>query len=269
MTFKDQSVLDDKYYTRPTSTIIVDDASPTTATTAAIIDITKSVSEDEKHLVKEAGQGGAVIGFIVGGPIGSALLGFGSAYGIRKPKDSTLGKSSRWIAEKTLSVKGKVFNEEEKHHFVKRSKTTIDKFCGDNNTDNDNDNDNAIKNKSSSNSNSNSDNNIAFKTREFVVSGWDAASKYTKENQLLERGVEETGKGIEYLARWGRRRNQQKKKVSLSSSSNNNDNNNDNDDTDNNITNNVSSSSSTEFDDDDTILYDDEHTKLVTTATTN
>merc|ERR1712224_615069 len=40
---------------------------------------------------------------------------------------------------------------------------------------------------------------LAFKTRSFVVSSWNAASKYTRENQLIERGVEGTGKGIEYV----------------------------------------------------------------------
>merc|ERR1712224_1046702 len=41
---------------------------------------------------------------------------------------------------------------------------------------------------------------LAFKTRAFLVSTWLATSNYTKENQLLERGVEETGKGLEFLA---------------------------------------------------------------------
>jgi len=285
MTLKEESALDDKYnITRPTSTtIIVDDDNDNDEveepTDAAIIDITKSVSEDEKHLVREAGQGGAVLGWLLCGPLGSLLLGFGSAYAIRKPKDSTIGKSSRSLAELTLSIKEKAHYVEEKHHFVKRSKTTIDKLCGDNNDDNGNGNDNTNKNESSSKSNSNSNNNIAFKTRAFIVSGWDAASKYTKENQLLERGVEETGKGIEYVSqRWGRN----EKKVS----SNINNDNDDADDADNNTTS-ISSSSNSDDDDDvgqeavvgvvagdlsndkRTINNDDEYTKLVTNDTTN
>mmetsp|Transcript_10795 Transcript_10795/g.12137 ORF Transcript_10795/g.12137 Transcript_10795/m.12137 type:complete len:240 (+) Transcript_10795:66-785(+) len=219
MALIEQSVLDEKKYDgadtplRPTSTIIVD-AEPinnsgqlqqnnnTTeaeaeAIATATIDITKSVSEDEKHLVKEAGQGGAVLGFVVGGPIGSALLGFGSAYAIRKPKDSTIGKASRSLANLTVSVKEKAKGVEEEHHFVKRSKATIGNICGDNNdnedvvetrNDDDNNNDNETGNK-----------NIAFKTRALAVSSWKAASKFTKDNQVIERGVEGTGKGIEYL----------------------------------------------------------------------
>merc|ERR1719491_1503164 len=121
-------------FTRPTSTIIVGDLldngrqlvqlqnNDNTESIETVIDITKSVPEEEKHLVKEAGQGGAVLGFLVGGPIGSALLGFGSAYAIRKPKDSTIGKASRSLADLTLSVKEKAKGVEKEHHFVERSK---------------------------------------------------------------------------------------------------------------------------------------------------
>jgi len=223
MALIEQSVLDEKKYDgadttlRPTSTIIVD-AEPihnsgqlqqnnntteaeveSIATATAAIDITKSVSEEEKHLVKEAGQGGAVLGFVVGGPIGSALLGFGSAYAIRKPKDSTIGKASRSLANLTVSVKEKAKGVEEEHHFVKRSKATIGNICGDNN-----DNEDVVETRNDDNSNNNdnengSSKNIAYKTRALAVSSWKAASKFTKDNQVIERGVEGTGKGIEYL----------------------------------------------------------------------
>merc|ERR1711865_656532 len=146
-------------------------------------DITKLVPEGEKHLVRQAGQGGAVLGFIFGGPIGSALLGFGSAYAVRK-KDCTIGDTARSLGELTISIKEKAYAVEEKHQFVKRSKTTIGSLCGDN------ENKNEIENEN---------NNIAFKTRALIDSSWLAASRFTKENQLVERGVEGTGKGIEYI----------------------------------------------------------------------
>ena len=274
MTFKEESVLDDKNsYTRPTSTSIVGDLlddngrqqhiqNTNNTEKAAVIDITKSVSAEEKHLVKEAGHGGAVLGFLVGGPIGSALLGFGSAYGtyyctyillsgregggdyiiamvsnsnsnssshfslslslssflpfslfffdattaIRKPKDSTLGKSSRSLAEFTMSLKEKAKGVEAQHHFVQRSKTSLDHFCGDTTHDDDDNNDNDHANDHNDTATKNlkqkqrrHSKNIAFQTRSFIVSSWDAASQYTKKNQLVGRGVEGTGKGIEYL----------------------------------------------------------------------
>merc|ERR1712194_828762 len=162
------------------------------------IDITQAVSAEEKHLVKEAGHGGAVLGFLVGGPIGSALLGFGSAYAIRKPKDSTLGKSSRSLAELTMSLKEKAKGVENEHHFVKRSKTSIDHFCGDTINDDTNDNHN-VDNKNKNEKRKSHMNNLACQTRSIIVSGWEAAAHYTKKKQVMEQGVEGTGKGIEYL----------------------------------------------------------------------
>jgi len=206
MALIEQSVLDEKKYDgadttlRPTSTIIVD-AEPihNSGQLQQNNNTTEAVSEDEKHLVKEAGQGGAVLGFVVGGPIGSALLGFGSAYAIRKPKDSTIGKASRSLANLTVSVKEKAKGVEEEHQFVKRSKATIGNICGDNN-----DNEDVVETRNDDNSNNNdnengSSKNIAYKTRALAVSSWKAASKFTKDNQVIERGVEGTGKGIEYL----------------------------------------------------------------------
>merc|ERR1719464_1643440 len=64
----------------------------------------------------------------------------------------------------------------------------IDKVCGDNNN-----------NDSAKNNDENEKKNIAYKTRAFAVSSWNAASKFTKDNQLIERGVEGTGKGIDLV----------------------------------------------------------------------
>jgi len=140
------------------------------------IDITKSVAKEDKHLVHPAGVGGAVLGFIFGGPILSALLGFSAAYAVRK-KNST-GNVARKIGEVTVSVQEKIAKAEAKNHFMERTKKSINDRCDDE------------KEKSA-----------AFKTRAFLVSTWLAASKYTKENKLLERGVEETGKGLEFIGR--------------------------------------------------------------------
>merc|ERR1712232_886414 len=149
------------------------------------IDITKSVPEDQKYLVKEAGQGGAVLGFVMGGPIGSAVLGFGSAYAVRK-QDCAMGEAARSLGKLTLSVKEKASTVEDKHHFLKKSKMAIDNFCGDNDS-------------TTKENGGKATTNIASKARSSAVSTWNAASKFTEENQLFERGVEGTGKGIEYV----------------------------------------------------------------------
>merc|ERR1712241_363535 len=78
---------------------------------------------------------------------------------------------------------------ENKHRFLEKSKSAIDNFCADANENN------GTRGMTSSTSTR----NIASKARSSVISSWNAASKYTKDNQLIERGVEETGKGIEYV----------------------------------------------------------------------
>jgi len=57
------------------------------------IDITASVAEEDKYLVRPAGMGGAILGFLMGGPILSLLLGFGSAYAVRR--QDTAGDAAR------------------------------------------------------------------------------------------------------------------------------------------------------------------------------
>lgn len=139
------------------------------------IDITQSVPAEQKHLVAPAGVGAAVLGFLLGGPILSALLGFSSAYAVRK--DGTVGDVARSVGEVTLSVKDTASTIEEKHGFFGRTKKAVDDFTGDEKR-----------------------NSLAFKVRTTVVSCWRSVERYTRENQLLERGVENTGRGIEYVA---------------------------------------------------------------------
>lgn len=153
------------------SSFVTSDATENTAR----IDITRSVPDEQKHLVTPAGVGGAVLGFLLGGPILSALLGFGSAYAVRK--DGTAGDVARSVGEVTISVKDKAGEFEEKHGYGSRTKKAIDDFTSDK-----------------------SRNSLLFKTRAFVVSTWLATTRYAREHQLLERGVENTGKGMEYVA---------------------------------------------------------------------
>jgi len=138
------------------------------------IDITELVAKEDKHLVQPAGVGAAVVGFIFGGPILSALLGFSAAYAVRKKNGA--GDFARSLGKLTKSVEGKTSEIEKKNHFIEKTTKSINNFCDDE-----------------------EEKSVAFKTRAFLVSSWIAASNYTKENQLLERGVEETGKGLEFI----------------------------------------------------------------------
>lgn len=140
------------------------------------IDVTKSVAKEDKHLAKPAGIGGAVLGFIFGGPILSALLGFSAAYAVRK-KNAT-GDAARSLGGLFVSVQEKTAEIEEKNHFIEKTRTSVNDFCDDEN-----------------------EKSVPFKTRAFLVSTWLAVSKFTKEKQLLERGVEQTGKGLEFIGK--------------------------------------------------------------------
>jgi len=126
--------------------------------------------------VGPAGTGAAVLGFFFGGPILSALLGFSAAYAVRK--QNGWGDAARSLGELTIATKETTAKIEEKTNLGAKTTTAINKICDDE-----------------------EEKSFAFKTRAFLVSAWLATSEYTKEHQLLELGVEETGKGLEFLGR--------------------------------------------------------------------
>lgn len=138
------------------------------------IDIARDVPVDQKHLVKPAGIGGAVLGFLVGGPLGCAFLGFGTAYAVRK--ENCAGDAARALGEMTLSIQQKAAEIEDRHRYYEKSVSVINNQCE--------------KSKTSA----------AYKTKEFVVSSWKSVENYTHRHQLIERGVEGTGKGVEFIA---------------------------------------------------------------------
>ena len=140
------------------------------------IDITKNVAEEDKHLVQPAGVGAAIVGTIFFGPILGALLGFSAAYGVRK--NNGAGNLARAVGELSSSVQGTADKIEEKHRFGENTTDAINAFCD-----------------------KDGERSIPFKTRKFLVSTWLALAGFTKEKQLLERGVEGTGKGLEAIGR--------------------------------------------------------------------
>merc|ERR1712224_484091 len=93
--------------------------------------ITKNVAEEDKHLVQPAGVGAAVLGFILGGPIVSALLGFSTAYAVRK--ENEVGNAARALGELTITVQEKTSEIENRHHLVENTTKSINEFCDDEN----------------------------------------------------------------------------------------------------------------------------------------
>jgi hypothetical protein len=126
------------------------------------IDIYNSVSEENKHLVKEAGQGGALVGFFAAGPIGAVVGGFGSAYAVRKPDG--LGKAARSLGKVTLSAKTRAAPSV---YGASRAIKKVTPNC----------------------------------VQAWSRKSWNSATNFTHDHQILERGVEGTGRGFEYLSR--------------------------------------------------------------------
>ena len=161
-----------EYYSNASPALVEDDSSYTEPFDEGRIDITKEVAEEDKHLVQPAGVGGAVLGFIFFGPILGTLIGFSSAYAVRNKNGA--GNLARAVGELTASIQGKSDEIEEKHHYGEKTTKAINNFCDDD-----------------------KERSIPFKTREFLVSSWLSVKK----NQLLEKGVEGTGKGLEAIGR--------------------------------------------------------------------
>jgi hypothetical protein len=194
MTGKEQSPLDDNYSYEPPTVVAesirsnleneptsLPSVSKSTTRVESVdsvegprIDIAKDVPADQKHLVKPAGIGGAILGFLLGGPIGCAFLGFGAAYAVRK--ENCTGDAARALGEMTFSVQQKAAEIEDRHRYYERSVSAINNQC------------------------QKSEKSAAYKTREFVVSSWKSVENYTHRHQLIERGVEGTGKGVEFIA---------------------------------------------------------------------
>ena len=65
-------------------------------------------------------MGGAVLGFFFGGPLISALLGFGAAYATRKK--GAPGDAARALGDITISTREKARGLEEKNKIGDRSK---------------------------------------------------------------------------------------------------------------------------------------------------
>lgn len=124
----------------------------------------------QQALAAPSGVAGAVVGLLVGGPILAAVVGFGSAYAVRK--DGAAGDVARALGEVAISVQDKTNEWESKHHVIENTKMAIEE----------------------------TDSAIAISVRDFAVNVWKKAEEMEKRHQLMERGVEGTGRGLEYIA---------------------------------------------------------------------
>jgi len=133
--------------------------------------------EEDKRVAP--GVTGAVLGFLLGGPIGSALVGFTAAY--LSQKDGPQGDIARNLGDIGLYVQAKAMEIEEQHKIVDsttKAATEVwehaKKF--DENTQ------------------------ILETSRGFFVAQWFSLVRFVEERRLLEQGVDTAGKGYEFVA---------------------------------------------------------------------
>merc|ERR1712070_484621 len=79
---------------------------------------TTSTTPPDETMVR-SGVTGAVIGFLFGGPLLSALLGFAAAYASQK--DGSQGECARSLGDFGVSVRDKALELDEKHQIAERS----------------------------------------------------------------------------------------------------------------------------------------------------
>jgi hypothetical protein len=135
-----------------------------------------NVTADENMV--RSGVTGAVLGFLCGGPLLSALLGFLAAY--VSQKEGAPGDYARSLGAFGVSVKAKAMDLDEKHHIAERfSKAASEAWDKAKQYD--------------------GKYNVLDKARDTAMSSWILFVNYVREHLLLERGVALTGRGYEYV----------------------------------------------------------------------
>jgi hypothetical protein len=129
--------------------------------------------DEDKQIECASGVTAGILGTIVAGPIIGLVAGFGSAYGTRKQTKS--GDFARSIGKLGISVQHELGKIDEQHQI---RQNTANKW-------------NEWSDRSP----------VLAKTNEVVKTGWKSASQFTKDHNLIERGIEGTGKGFEWVGR--------------------------------------------------------------------
>jgi hypothetical protein len=134
-------------------------------------------SPNEKMVA--SGTTGAVLGFLFGGPILSALLGFGAAY-VSKTNGAP-GDAARALGDVGVSVKKTAIEVDEKHHIVEKStKVASSAWDGAKQYD--------------------QKHNVLDTTKHFAVANWQSFVHFIHERRILQKGVDGFGRGYEFVA---------------------------------------------------------------------
>uniref|UniRef100_A0A7R9W864 Uncharacterized protein n=1 Tax=Pseudictyota dubia TaxID=2749911 RepID=A0A7R9W864_9STRA len=140
-----------------------------------------ATSNDDETIMIRSGVTAAVLGFLLGGPLLSALLGFTTAYASQKKNDDRAGHYARSLGDFGVSVKDRALALDAKYRIAERSSEAAERAW-----------DRAKEHDTRY--------NLLEKTRDATLRTWVLLVKYVQEHHLLERGVELSGRGYEFVA---------------------------------------------------------------------
>lgn len=162
---------------KATSAVPVDEKQPQVLRSSSSGESSTETSPTDDKMVA-SGTTGAVLGFLLGGPILSALLGFGAAY--VSQKDGAPGDAARTLGDVGISVRNKAVEVDEKHHIVERSSK--------------------VANGAWEGAKKYDQKNILGKSKDFTVDVWQSFVDFIRERRILQRGVDGVGQGYEFVA---------------------------------------------------------------------
>jgi hypothetical protein len=134
-----------------------------------------SVADEEKTKVVAAGVGGAIVGLLILGPIGAALLGFTCAYAAEH-KEGVVGDTARSVGDLTMTARQKVVTLDSQYKATETAgKATTTVW-------------NTAK--------SIDPVGVLDKGKDAAVKTYHSATTYVTEKRLLQRGTEEVGRRV-------------------------------------------------------------------------
>eukprot|EP00538_Stauroneis_constricta_P002179 CAMPEP_0119558180 /NCGR_PEP_ID=MMETSP1352-20130426/10275_1 /TAXON_ID=265584 /ORGANISM="Stauroneis constricta, Strain CCMP1120" /LENGTH=267 /DNA_ID=CAMNT_0007605455 /DNA_START=82 /DNA_END=885 /DNA_ORIENTATION=+ len=141
----------------------------------AIDNVLLPPEHEHSHLQTPSGIAGAVVGMFVGGPIVSAIVGFGSAYAVRK--QGTGGDIARSLGEVALKAQEKAAEVEEKHKIVQTAQLRFQELRR---------SDDHLK-------------KLVVSATDTVQMGLHKAIDYGRRQKLLQQGMYQTGRAIDWV----------------------------------------------------------------------
>jgi len=122
-----------------------------------------------------AGVASGIVGFLLGGPILAAIMGFGAAYAV--DQQGATGDVARAVGDLALQAKDRAKEIDQKHRIVDKSKVKVAE----------------VWEKAQE---ADREHRILERTKDFLVRAFEVTTDFVKRHRLIERGVECVGKTL-------------------------------------------------------------------------